>query len=450
MFSDRSAVSGEFRRKRGLSSGHRFFDWDKNVGYWLASKFFQCCRVIIASFCFVAVLYAYDLNAVASAASKPKSWLEWEQLTGDWSGGRAALADRGVSPYMTWTSQITHSLHGGLRSGTDVEGVVEFGADFDLQKLGAWNGATIHTSGFWIQDNNDPSADFVGNFDEVSNLAALRSVRFYQAYVKQNFFAGKLIAKLGQLALDDDFMISSQSSMFVNASFGSLPVLSANTKAPIYPLGALGVWAQMNFTSAFRLQMGVYDGNAGTQTSNRDGFDYSLSNRQGAAIMTEFGLDGGSGTYKLGALFHTGEFTDYRNGDTRSGNYALYFVLDQMLTGNRDTPTLGVFLRSGLSPLVGCNEVDWYVDAGITDRGLFNGDRIGIGFSHSSFAGTFVESQSNSGTPVTDAESVIELSYQKQITNWSMIQPDLQYVINPQNAAAHNALVAAVRMKLSF
>ncbi|MCA1852997.1 MAG: hypothetical protein LC647_11545, partial [Beggiatoa sp.] len=44
--------------------------------------------------------------------------------------------------------------------------------------------ATVHASAFWIQDNDDPSADYVGNFDEVSNLAALETVRLYQAYLK--------------------------------------------------------------------------------------------------------------------------------------------------------------------------------------------------------------------------------------------------------------------------
>ena len=410
----------------------------------------EFCKFCCYGFFCVAALCAFDRNAVASAADKPKSWLQREQFTGDWAGGRAALADCGISPYMTWTSQMIHNLDGGLRSGTDVGGVIEFGADLDLEKLGTWNGATIHASAFWIYDNDDPSADIVGNFDEVSNLTAQRSVRFYQAYVKQNFLAGKVTAKIGQLALDDDFMISSNSSMFLNASFGSMPVLSANTKAPLYPLGAFGAWAQMNFTSAFRLQMGVYDGDAGTQSSNRHGFDSSLSHHQGAAMMTELGLDKGGGTYKLGALLHTGEFTDYLTGEVRSGNYALYIVVDQTLIGNRDTQKLGVFLRSGLSPLVACNEVDWYIDAGMTAQGLCDGDRVGIGCSHVSFGRPFVESQRDAGIRVTDSESVIELSYQKQLTHWSMIQPDLQYVINPQNAAASNALVASVRMRINF
>ncbi len=120
-----------------------------------------CCY---GFFC-VAAFGAYDPNTVATAADKPKSWLEQDQFTGDWGGGRTALADRGVAPYMTWTSQITRNLDGGLGLGTDEEGVVELGADLDLEKLGVWNGATIHASGFWIQDNDDPSADFVGNFD---------------------------------------------------------------------------------------------------------------------------------------------------------------------------------------------------------------------------------------------------------------------------------------------
>ena len=47
-----------------------------------------CCY---GFFC-VAAFGAYDLNAVASAADKPKSWLLRDQFMGGWGGGRAALA----------------------------------------------------------------------------------------------------------------------------------------------------------------------------------------------------------------------------------------------------------------------------------------------------------------------------------------------------------------------
>jgi porin len=405
-------------------------------------------------FCCWALLNLYCSDSAAFAASTPKRWFEREKLTGDWNGRRTVLADRGVLPYATWTSQVTSNLAGGMRTGTDADGLVEFGVDLDFEKMGVWKGASFHTSAFWIQNNNDPSADFVGNFNEECNLAARRTVRFYEAYLKEEFWSGKLIAKIGQLTLDDDFMTSTHSSMFVNAAFGPLPIQSANTRAPIYPLGALGVWTQVRVTKASRLQIGIYDGDAGTQTSNRNGFDYSLSARQGAVIFGEADLDGAiagiPGTYKLGAFLHTGEFTDYRTGAMLSGNYALYLVIDQVLIGSRDASAMGMFLRSGICPPAARNEVDWYFDTGLTARGLRDSDLIGIGFIHTSFGKAFIESQFSAGTPVTAGESVIELSYQRQLTPWCMIQPDLQYVIDPQSVSASNAYVAALRMKISF
>jgi porin len=412
------------------------------------------CRVSVISFSCSALLNVYCPNSVAFAASKSKRWYEMEQLTGDWNGRRKALADQGVSPYASWNSQVTSNLDGGLRTGTDADGVVEFGVNLDFEKMGVWKGASFHTSAFWIQGNDDPSADYIGNFNEVCNLAARRTVRLYQAYLKKDFPSGKLSAKIGQLTLDDDFMTTTHSSMFVNASFGPLPTQSGNMRAPIYPLGALGVWAQVNVTKASRLQIGIYDGDAGTQTDNRHGFDYSLSARQGAVILAEADLDGAiagtPGTYKLGTILHTGEFTDYRSGAMRSGNYALYMVIDQVLVGSREASTMGIFLRSGISQVADRNVVDWYFDSGLTARGLRDNDLVGIGFLHSSFGRAFIDSQLSAGTPVTEAESVIELSYQTQLTPWCMIQPDLQYVIDPQNMAAHNACVAALRMKITF
>jgi carbohydrate-selective porin OprB len=79
-----------------------------------------------------------------------------------------------------------------------------------------------------------------------------------------------------------------------------------------------------------------------------------------------------------------------------------------------------------------------------------SGDRVGLGFAHAHFSDAFIAAQRQAGSAVTDAESVVELSYQAPLTPWLVLQPDLQCVIALQNAAASNAWVAALRMTLTF
>jgi porin len=371
--------------------------------------------------------------------------------TSNWLGQHSALADHGVRPYATWTGEFFHNFKGGLQPGTDWEGLLEFGTDIDLDKAAGMHGASIHVSGLWIQDDDDPSAKLIGNFDEVSNIAAVEGVRFFQLYFKQQLAGGAFSYKLGQIALDDDFMSSSGASLFINASFGALPVETANTLAPAYPIGAPGGWAQWQPNQKFSIQTGLYDGNAGTELSNRNGIDYRLDTADGVILLTEASIaTTAEGTLKLGGYFHTGDFIDYTTGAAVSNNGALYAMMDQTLIGTSDSPGLAVFLRGGFCPARDRNEVDWYIDTGITAEGFRAHDRVGVGFAHAHFGDAFVSAQTFAGSPVTHAESVIEFTYLVQITSWFTLQPDIQYVIHPQNTAASGSLVAGLRAKIIF
>ena len=202
------------------------------------------------------------------------------------------------------------------------------------------------------------------------------------------------------------------------------------------------------------LQIGLYAGDAGTPDSNESGFDYDLGSTEGVMVIAETAVDatllGRETTAKVGGYHHTGDFTDFDSGKSASGIYALYLILDQVLVGNRDQSRLAAFFRLGVSPLDDRSVVDWYLDAGMTAKGLRENDRVGLGFSHAHFGDAFDSAQDRAGTPVTDAESVIELTYRAPLTPWLALQPSLQYVIDPQDDAASDALVGGLRAEITF
>jgi hypothetical protein len=64
-------------------------------------------------------------------------------------------------------------------------------------------------------------------------------------------------------------------------------------------------------------------------------------------------------------------------------------------------------------------------------------------------------------TPVRDMETVVELTYQHQATPWWMLQPDLQFIINPgggipdprhpgSSSAIPDATVIGLRSSVKF
>lgn len=411
---------------------------------------------LVATLLLVSVqgVHAAENGGLRPASSRLEAWLGGDGVTGDWFGWRSRLSDHGFDPFGTWTGEVFQNFDGGLKRATVWEGLLEFGVDLDLEKAFGWHGAHVHVSALWIQDDDDPSAVFVGNFDEVSNIAGKETVRFYEAYLRQDLMDETWSIKVGHLTLDQDFMVSDSAALFLNASFGALPVESVNTSAPIYPVAALGAWAQWTPEKDVTLQVGLYQGDTGTQNSNENGFDYHFGSREGVIVLAELGFDsallGRDGSYKLGGYYHSGAFTDLDSGNTDWGNHAFYLVLDQVLVGTRDENQLAVFFRAGFSPKEDRNMVDWYLDAGLAARGLREKDRVGLGFSHAHFGSDFVSGQRLAGTPVTGAESVFELTYSAPVTPWLTVQPALQYVIDPQNKLASDAFLGALRATVNF
>lgn len=383
-----------------------------------------------------------------------EAWLDGDGITGDSFGWRSRLADQGFSPYAIWIPEVFHSLAGGLKIQTEWEGLLKFGAGFDLEKMIGWQGAAFHASALWIQGNNAPSSDFVGNFDELSNIAGNDGVRLFQLFLTQDLDAGTWRIKVGQIALDTNFMISDTAVLFLNSSFGALPVESANSPAPIWPLGALGGMVEWKPRPHFTYRMGLYNGDAGSERSNRHGFGYPIGDRQGVMVMSEFELAsawiGRENRTKIGGYYNSGNFTDFSSGQTVSDNYALYFIIDQIVIGSWDDNVLAAFFRVGWSPLDDRNAVHWYLDGGFSMRGLGAGDRVGLGVSHTRFGNEFVNAQTAAGSPIVDDETILELTYDAQLTPWLSLQPDLQCVIDPLDREASDAVVGAMRGRITF
>ncbi|HEV2301140.1 MAG TPA: carbohydrate porin [Stellaceae bacterium] len=422
-----------------------------------------------------------------------------DTLSGDWGGLRTELAKAGFELGIVYIGETFADLAGGIHRGTVYEGRLAMALDVDLKKLAGWQGGTFHASMYQIHGHG-PSANLVGNFFDVSSIEALPSTRLFTLWLQQNLFDDRLSIRLGQLAMDDEFLISTAAANLVNADFGDPAINYENMTAggPIYPVADPGLRVQVKPRGDLALLAAVFGANPGggncamgVQLCDPSGTTFSFSGGTLWAGELQYSINQGNGagglpgTYRIGSWRETGGFADQHFGLDASGaevslaspnvasklfhggDYALYGVLDQMLWRRKGTQDQGLsgFLRLGGAP-ADRNLVSFYADGGLSWKG-FPGRPddiaiLGLAYAAISPAASGLDRDGAAlapGHPIRDAETVVELSWLAQVRPWLVVQPDLQYIVHPGGnvpnpnrppTAIPDALIVGLRTTITF
>lgn len=401
----------------------------------------------------ISVLLVFCLLLTHGSGAQEKSLLEGSirepndaQISGDWINSQPENRESGVQPFLGYSGEFFSVLDGGNKTGTTWQGLADFGADFNLEKLLGIQGGFVHIHGQSIQ-GDDPS-EFAGDINVLSNIAALNTSRLFQVWYEQELGDGSLSFRFGLIDLDDDFMIADSAGLFINSGFGPLPTQSLNNAAPIWPIGALGAlfYAEPSKNSYF--QLGVYDGNIGEEEINDDGLHVKLGGVEGFIYMMEAGITsnilGREGIFKIGGYYHSGEeFIDFTTGEMVNDNASIYLAINQELSDN-----FTGWWRLGYSPDEEKNVVSLYTDFGINWHGPFGQSSkniLGIGFLYTKFGDDYA----NANPGVSSTESVLELTYQGAVTPWFTMQPDLQIIFNPHEGK-RDAIVFGIRSQFFY
>src|SRR5450432_799212 len=425
-----------------------------------------------------------------------------DKLTGDWGGARTDASKHGLDITFNYMGEALGTLAGGFRQGVSYEHRFELSFDLDLDKAFGWSGGSAHTTFYQIGHANGlPAANYVGSIADPSNIEALPATRLFTAWFQQNFFDDKVSLRVGQIAADDEFLISPTATNLINSTFGYATLLAANQLqgGPVYPLATPGVRLQLKPTEQIAILSAVFSGApAGAdcvglpQLCNRYGT--TLSTSGGALFMEElqYGINqaknakGMPGVYKLGGWYATTGFADLHFGLdpagvpvslaspasasplTHQGNWGIYGVADQMIWRAQKGPqSLNAFLRAGSSPS-DRNLVASYIDAGLGLKAPLPGrddDVLTFGIAYSKIssnaAALDLDTQVFTGgfVPVHDKEIVLELDYSLQLAPWWQIQADLQQIIHPGGnvpdplnpaQSIRDAFVAGARTTIKF
>jgi porin len=430
-------------------------------------------------------------------------------LLGDAGGLRNYLGKFGISLAVTETSEVLGNATGGVRQGAAYDGLTTATLQVDTLKAFGLAGGLFNASALQIHGQN-LSAKNLLTLQTASGIEANRATRLWEIWYQQTFLDGTFDVKIGQQSVDQEFITSIGSALFVNTMMGwpLMPSVDLYAGGPAYPLSSLGARIRGQVFPNTTALLGVYNDNPpggsfndDSQTRGAERFGTRFNLNTGALIFGELQYaynqpsagevakddnQGLPGTYKIGFWYDTGAFPDQRVGTDglsladpgsngtaamHRGNYSVYGVFDQVIyRPNATEPrAVGIFARVMGAP-EDRNLVSFSVNSGITLKAPFAGrdnDTVGLGVGYgrisngarqldqatASFAGP------GSYAPVRSAETFIEATYQIQLAPWWQLQPDFQYVFRPAggivdpnnpNARVGDEAVFGLRTNVTF
>lgn len=388
--------------------------------------------------------------ATAPAPAVVKESVEEEEadpaLFGDWGGAKSKMKEAGIEIALGYKATTMSVMSGGLKRGTHYFGNVDLTTDLDLEKLAGAKGLTLSLYG--LGNHGGTPSEFVGNEAGVDNIEAPSTFKLYEAYLKQQV-DDRFILLLGLRDYNADYFSTESSKAFLNPSFG-IGTIMAQTGAngpSIFPTTALALNVKYESPSSFYFQAGVFDAQAG-DPDNPYGTQITHNHDAGQLLVSELGWakeeDGVPCKLALGGWKYTVADVAVDTNKSDAQNWGFYLLLDKKLFKG-----VNGFVRHGIAEKT-VNTSEMGTDIGLTFKGLFpsrENDVLGLGATRVQFTDDYKMANGLN----KDDETVIELLYRLELPHGIIIQPDLQYVINPGGTdTVDNVWVGATRVEINF
>lgn len=221
-----------------------------------------------------------------------EDWLSGDYATGDWGGVRTQLEEAGITPEAAYTTDMMAVRNGNAGSGDgwDYAGRIDFGINFDFEKLAGIPGFSLYTSGAWSSGHNLSDRQ-VGNMFAVQQIYTGREVRLSEMYLQQQLLEDRLSFKVGRLTTENDFISSDIYTNYVNGGINGTPanIPGGNFGFTTAPFAQWGVVAAGEPVNGLRLAAGVYNANEHSVDDTRNGVDFDLDPGDGVLAIGEIG-----------------------------------------------------------------------------------------------------------------------------------------------------------------
>jgi len=364
-------------------------------------------------------------------------------MTGDWGGVRTSLQDGGINLRAHFTTESAGNPIGGNYQTVAYTQQVDFGADFDLQRLMNIPDAKIQVT-LTHRAGRSLSADALGSQFAVQELyGAGQNFRLAEMNYQQDLFDHEATIEVGWSPMGDDFAGLPAYCNFQNGVIcGHANAMTTDSGAHNLPTPQWGVRINVRPKPEFYVQAGDYQFNPNEGNADA-GFDLNTRS-PGVLLPVELGWLPGHGNGEL-------------PGDVKIGGYVM---ADQMVF--REEPSSDRGLTLGFMATAGDRNTAKYSYFWIVGghyQGTFPGrddDVVAFMLAYARTNSRLTRYQQDRdavapGSGIQTYESIAEIDYGARLAPWLMLRPNLQYVIHPGGTGKiPDALVIGLTTKVTF
>ena len=374
---------------------------------------------------------------------------------------RSNLQKNGVELFAVYTSDYVANLRGGLSRRSGYLYNMDLAALIDANELLGINNTSLFF--YAIGNGGDDPTSYVGDFQGTSNIEAPDSWKLYEMWIEYFLNQQRTSLKLGIMDLNADFYVTENATSFINSSFGiGAEIAQTGVNGPsIFPVTALALRMRHQFDAEKYVQMAVFDAVAGNPNDLTGTHIHWIDPEEGFLLIGETGrirpADNDNLFQKLavGAWHYTSKFDVIgKSGLQERGNQGVYIIAEQQIRRHPLHPEKGItlFANFGLTKSK-FNPIQIFYNGGVVWRGfdLVDGDETGLAFTTVVAGDDFMRAMEAEQITVSRYETAVEWFYRSTPTTWLLIQPDIQWVVNPGlTGNIPNALVFTLRLGIEL
>lgn len=362
-----------------------------------------------------------------------------------------------------YTADALANVHGGLREGAAWIDNLELAGEFDAGRAFGLGDLTLFAS---IVRTNPPtfSDRYVGDAMIVSNIDSEQALRVLEAWLDWGFDAGGPGSlRVGLYDVNSEFDTTESRGLFINSAYGMGQELAQTGRngPSVYPLTALAARVAWSPGDPWLVEFAVVDGVPGDPGDSHRS-RWHLSRSEGALCLAEVTASAGPvAQLSLGHWRYTAAFEGLRTADAdgrgpiERDNHGTYVAAEfaPRPAPNEPGATWSGFMRAGVAN-DRVNVFERHVAAGVVVTGPWPGARgsqLGLAASDARVGGDYRAARRRAGEPAERYERNVELTWRVPLGEHAVLQPDLQYVVNPgAERRIPGAWVVGLRVELSL
>jgi porin len=394
---------------------------------------------IVHSLSLAALITTFSFSAFADSSGHFNN-----TLTKDWNGYREKLYNDGINISSYYRVDSIYNNNGGKAQGDKFLDRFAITVDLDGSKMFDAKDLTAHIT--YYNNSGGVPDDFVGSLQGTNNMETRKNKnmsKFYEAFVQKNFMDNKVSILAGIRDINNEFFHVPASSLFIHqiddvdnvyphmASRTSIAPISTTLRAKITP------------NENYYIQAAVSDRNSGAYNyPGVSGFRHLALVEAGITPLCNCLKN----RFAVGYWRYKDRFTK-SNAEGLKKYQGFYVVAESQIYQEEGSLDQGLngFIKAkfGSDNVVASNRT---VNAGLVYKGLIqNRDNSTLGLA---IMDTRIDRNYRRLHNLKSHETTYELTYSDTILPWLVIQPDLQYIVNPSAVSGlKNATVVGLRLQ---